>query len=257
MTGFIDVHTHLNMLEGSTAEVLAAASAAGVEKMITIGTGHDDLPLVMEYVKTLAPAVYGTLGFHPHDAKTWNEAGERFLLENLDHPRIVGVGEIGLDYYYEHSEPEVQKNVFRRQIEIALEKNLPIEIHTRDAEADTVAILEDYKGRLRGLFHCFTGTAWLAQEALRLGFNLSISGVVTFKNADALREVVKMVPLDRLHIETDAPFLTPAPFRGKKNSPSLMVHTAQCVADLKGITTTELARVTTQNAVKLFPKMKW
>lgn len=254
---WIDVHTHINMLEAQSEDVLRESISAGVERMITIGTGHDDLELVMKMVENLKPNVFGTLGFHPHEASTYNDAGEKFLYDNLDHPRIVGVGEIGLDYYYKHSDIEVQKKVFRRQIEIAIEKNLPIEIHTRDAEEDTIKILQDFKGQLKGLFHCFTGTQWLADQGLALGFNISISGVVTFKNADPLREVVKSIPLDRLHVETDAPFLTPVPFRGKKNAPSMMIHTAQLIAQIKGVELDELSKATNENAKKLFPKLNW
>jgi TatD DNase family protein len=254
---WIDVHTHINMLEDTPEKVLEMAQESGVERMITIGTGHDDLATVMRMVELYAPLVYGTLGFHPHDAKTYDEAGEVFLRANLDHPRILAVGEIGLDYYYNHSDPEVQRKVFHQQIEIALEKNLPIEVHTRDAEQDTVEILSHYKGRLRGLFHCFTGTQWLAEKALDLGFNLSISGVVTFKNSEALRRVVEYTPIDRLHIETDAPFLTPVPFRGKKNTPAYLTHTAQAVAELKKVSLEELSEVLRSNALKMFPKLSW
>jgi TatD DNase family protein len=254
---WIDVHTHINMLEADANLVVQESLAAGVERLITIGTGHDDLPMVVKMAEELKPHVFGTLGFHPHDAQTFNQEGEDFLLANLDHPRIVGVGEIGLDYYYKHSDIEVQKRVFRRQLEIAAQKQLPVEIHTRDADEDTVAILREFEGQVRGLFHCFTGTQWLADQALALGFNISISGVVTFKNADALREVVKTVPLDRLHVETDSPFLTPVPFRGKKNAPAMMVHTAKVVAELKGISLEELSRRTKDNALNLFTKLNW
>ena len=167
------------------------------------------------------------------------------------------LAEIGLDYYYSHSEHDVQREVFRKQMAIAAEFNLPIEIHTRDAEADTIEILKEFSGRVKGLFHCFTGTQWLADEGLALGYNISISGVVTFKSAEALRAVVKTVPLDRLHIETDAPFLAPVPNRGKKNEPALLVHTAQVVAELKGISVEELSRHTSENARRLFTKLKW
>lgn len=254
---WIDVHTHINMIDFDAPEVLRLAREAGVERMITIGTGHDDLQKVIDACERLAPIVYGTLGFHPHDAKTFDQAGENFIRKNANHPRIVAIGEIGLDYHYNHSEAQVQRDVFARQIEMAIEYNLPIEIHTREAEADTYEILSRYKGRVKGLFHCFTSSMDLAKKGLDLGFNISISGVVTFKKSEALREVVKMVPLDRLHLETDAPFLTPEPFRGKKNHPALMVHTAQVVADLKNVSLRELADQTNANAKKLFQKIEW
>lgn len=252
---WIDVHTHINMLERDEQSVLSAAREAGIEHMITIGTGRDDHPKVVDMATRLKPWVFGALGFHPHDAKDFGEQDEAYMREHLRDARIVAVGEIGLDYYYSHSEHDVQKDVFRRQMALAAEFGLPVEIHTRDAEADTVEILKEFNGRVRGLLHCFTGTQWLADQGLALGFNISISGVVTFKNADALRETVKTVPLDRLHIETDAPFLAPVPHRGKKNEPALLVHTAQVVAGLKGVTLEELARVTDENARHLFAKL--
>lgn len=252
---WVDVHTHMNMLEPAPEVIIAAAGANQIHHMITIGTGHDDHSKIIELVEKYKPQLFGTLGFHPHDAKDYSPEGEEFMRKNLSHPRIVGVGEIGLDYYYEHSNKDVQQKVFRRQMQLAEEFKLPVEIHTRDAEADTIQILKEFQGKVKGLLHCFTGTQWLADEALAIGYNISISGVVTFKNADALRATVKTVPLDRLHIETDAPFLTPVPFRGKKNEPALMVHTAQVVADLKGVTLEELAQATTANAKKLFYRM--
>lgn len=252
---WIDVHTHINMLESDPKAVITAAGENGVTCMITIGTGIDDHPKIVELVKEFAPTVYGTLGFHPHDAKTYAPEGEAYMKAHFNDPGIVAVGEIGLDYYYSHSNHDVQKVVFRRQLELAAEYNLPVEIHTRDAEADTIEILKEYKGQVRGLMHCFTGTQWLADEALKLGYNISISGVVTFKTAEALRATVKTVPLDRLHIETDAPFLTPVPFRGKKNEPALIIHTAKIVAELKGVSLSELAESTTQNARNLFKKI--
>jgi TatD DNase family protein len=245
------------MLEVPAEDILAAAKAAAVDRMITIGTGHDDHPLVMQLVDAYQPVVFGALGFHPHDASTYNDEGEAFLQQHLSHPRIVALGEIGLDYYYEHSDRDVQKRVFRRQLELAVQFDLPVEIHTRDAEEDTIAILSEFKGKVRGIIHCFTGTQWLADQSLALGFNISISGVVTFKNAEALRDVVRSLPLDRLHVETDAPFLTPVPFRGKKNTPAMIVHTARTVAELQGVSLEQLSQATRQNALKMFPKLEW
>lgn len=257
MLQWIDVHTHINMFDLSPEAAFAEAKAQGIERMITIGTGHDDLQKVVDYVNQYYPMVHGTLGFHPHDAKTYNEEGENFILKHASLPGIVAIGEIGLDYHYEHSPRDIQKNVFRRQLEIAEQCQLPVEIHTREAEEDTVEILNEFKGRVTGLFHCFTSSLDLAKKGLDLGFNISISGVVTFKKSEALRDVVRYVPLDRLHLETDAPFLTPEPFRGKKNHPALMVHTAKVVAELKNVSLEELAACTRENALKMFPKLKW
>lgn len=254
---WIDVHTHINMIEFDAPEVLRLAQEAGVERMITIATGHDDLEKVLKAADELSPVVWCTLGFHPHDAKTYDQAGADFIHKNALKKSVVGIGEIGLDYYYNHSEHSVQKKVFAEQLDLAVEFGLPIEIHTREAESDTSDILQAYKGRVRGLFHCFTSSMDLAKKALDLGFNISISGVVTFKKSEALRDVVKMVPLDRLHLETDAPFLTPEPFRGKKNHPALMVNTARIVADLKGVSLEELSQQTNINAKNLFTKLDW
>lgn len=256
MTRWVDVHTHLNMIENDTQAVIESAAQNGIDRMITIGTGLDDHPKIINYIEKFAPTVYGALGFHPHDAKDYTVEGEKFMRKHFVHPRIVAVGEIGLDYYYNHSAHEVQREVFRKQMQLAQEFGLPVEIHTRDAEPDTLAVLQEFAGRVKGLLHCFTGTQWLADEALKIGYNISISGVVTFKNADALRAIVKTIPLDRLHIETDAPFLTPVPFRGKKNEPALLVHTAKVVAEAKGVTIEELSRATCENAQKLFHRLR-
>lgn len=245
------------MLEAAPDEVIKVAALNQVERFITIGTGVDDHPKIIELIEKYNPQIYGALGFHPHDAKDFNPENFKFMRAHLNNPRIVAVGEIGLDYYYNHSDQSVQREAFRAQMQIAEEFDLPVEIHTRDAEADTVAILKEFEGRVKGLLHCFTGTQWLADQALELGYNISISGVVTFKNADVLKAVVKSIPIDRLHIETDAPFLTPVPFRGKKNQPSLMIHTGEVVAGLKNVLVSELARVTSQNAMKLFHRLKW
>lgn len=254
---WIDVHTHINMLEDVSEEVVAKAAAAGVERLITIGTELDDLQKIVQLVDKHQPYVYGTLGYHPHEADHFSDEARKFMRDNLNHPRIVGVGEIGLDYYYEHSDRKNQNSVFEEQMGMAEEFQLPVEIHTRDAEEDTIAMLKKFEGKVKGLLHCFTGTQWLADEALKLGFNISVSGVATFKNAEPLRQVIKSVPLDRLHLETDAPFLTPVPFRGKKNAPEMMVHTAKVVAELKDVTLQQLAEQTRTNALKMFPKLNW
>jgi TatD DNase family protein len=197
-----------------------------------------------------------TLGIHPHEAKLFTPEIEAFLLREGAGKEVAAIGEIGLDYYYNHSEPEVQKKAFRRQMEIAEKLGLPVQIHTRDADGDTIEILKEFKGRVRGILHCFTGTAHLAENALDMGFNLSISGVVTFKNADSLREIVKNAPLDRIHVETDAPFLTPAPFRGVKNTPQYVIFTARFVSELKGVPLAEFSRQMIKNAQKMFPKLQ-
>lgn len=257
MLQWMDLHAHLNMLEEGPEEALRMAREAGVVKVATIGTDPEDLPLVLAMAEKHYPDVYCTLGIHPHEGQIYTPEIGQYIEANVTKPWVIAVGEIGLDYYYEHSSPELQKEAFRAQLEIAARTNMPVQIHTRDADEDTLAIMQEFKGRVRGIIHCFTGTPWLAKEALSLGYNISISGVVTFKNADVLRQIVSSLPLDRLHVETDAPFLAPVPMRGKKNTPAFVVHTAKFVADLKGISLEEFARVTKENALTMFPKIKW
>lgn len=254
-TNWIDMHAHLDKLEESPEEAIEKARAAGVKKIITIGTEPSDHPVVLELSQKYYPDVFCTLGIHPHEGVLYAPEAGQFIEANLHLPQVVAIGEIGLDYYYEHSNREDQKKAFRAQLLIAQKHQMPVEIHTRDAEADTIEILKEFAGQVTGLIHCFTGTQWLADEALKLGYHISISGVVTFKSADALRDVVKSIPLDRLHIETDAPFLAPVPQRGKKNTPAFVTHTALKVAELKGISLEALSRITCENAKLLFPKL--
>lgn len=252
--GWIDTHTHLHMLEGSSEQAIQEAEAVGVTNMITIGTTPDDLDHVYEIAKKHFPKVACALGIHPHDSSLYGDHVEQKLRLQVTAPWVVAVGEIGLDYYYENSEPETQKTVFRKQMQIAAEFGLPVEIHTRDAEADTIKILSEFKGKVRGVIHCFTGTQWLADRAIELGYNISLSGIITFKTAQNLRDVLKTLPLDRIFIETDAPFLAPIPMRGKKNVPAFLVHTAQFIAKEKNIEENELQLALRQNARAFFPK---
>jgi TatD DNase family protein len=254
---WIDVHTHLNFLKDlSVEQALKDANAAGVTRFITIGTEPKDHDVVLEIAGKYFPQVGCTLGVHPHEGQIYDDAVETFIDSNVSRREVVAVGEIGLDYYYESSPRDLQKEAFRRQLEIAARHKMPIEIHTRDAETDTVEILTEFKGRISGIVHCFTGTMWLARQALDLGLNISFSGVVTFKNADDLRSVVKFVPLDRLHVETDAPFLAPVPQRGKSNVPAFVVHTGQAVATLKSVSVEDLQQATWENARRTFPKLQ-
>jgi TatD DNase family protein len=256
MQEWIDVHCHLDRLEGGSEYALKLALDAGVKRLITIGTEPADLPTVIELAEKYAPHVFCTIGIHPHDGVKYNAEVGEYLRKNASHPRVVAIGEIGLDYYYNQSPKEEQIFAFREQLQIASVVGLPVEIHTRDAEEDTVKILEEFEGRVKGIIHCFTGTDYLATEALRLGYNISISGVVTFKNAESLRQTVKnIVPLDRLHVETDAPFLAPIPMRGRPNTSAYVVHTAQVVADLKNVSLQTLSEQTKKNAEKLFFKL--
>ncbi len=254
---FIDVHAHLDMLEDSPEETLKKAKAAGVSKIVTIGTEPSDHEFVLRTAKQFYPDIYCTLGVHPHQGIQWNQEIENSIEKHLPEREVVAVGEIGLDYYYTQSPVENQREAFRCQLAMAQRNGLPVQIHTREADQDTVEILGELKGKVGGLIHCFTGSTWLAQQCLDLGYNISFSGVVTFKNAEVLRQTCRMVPLNRLHVETDSPFLAPVPQRGKKNTPAFVVHTASLVAEIKGISVEELAHATNENARQLFPKIIW
>lgn len=252
---WIDIHSHLNFLEATPEESIALAQKCGVQRIITIGTEPTDLPIVIGLARKHYPVVSCTLGIHPHEAQLYTPEIESLILSEGPSREVVAVGEIGLDYYYNKSPVDVQQEAFTQQLVLAEKLGLPVEIHTRDAEQDTIDILQKFRGRVRGVIHCFTGTQWLAEKALDLGYNISMSGIVTFKNAQALKAVAQYVPLDRLHIETDAPFLTPVPFRGVKNSPHFVVFTAQFISELKQIALPELSEQLIQNAYNMFPKL--
>lgn len=253
----IDIHAHFDMLEDPPEVVLQKAKEVGVGKVITIGTEPSDFQYVLDVSLKYYPDLYCTLGVHPHHGTAWSEQVGSFIEKNISQKTVVAVGEIGLDYHYNQSPREEQLEAFRRQMELAEKYKMPVQIHTRDADEDTAEILQEFQGRVQGLLHCFTSSESLARKALDCGFNISISGVVTFKNAQSLRDTCKIIPMDRLHVETDAPFLAPVPLRGQKNQPAFVVHTAKVVADIKGISLDELARQTTENAKKIFPKIVW
>jgi TatD DNase family protein len=253
----IDIHAHLDMLEDTPEIVLQKAKAVGVQKIITIGTEPSDHQYVLDVSAKLYPDVYCTLGVHPHHGAVWTEETADFLNQHLPLKNVVAVGEIGLDYHYNQSPVEEQRHAFRRQLQIAKEHGLPVQIHTRDAEKDTAEILQEFKGQVTGVIHCFTSSEWLARQCLDLGYNISFSGIVTFKNAEDLRQVCRMVPLDRFHVETDSPFLAPIPLRGQKNTPAFVVHTAKLVAEVKGLSPEELSAHTNENARQIFRKIVW
>ncbi len=201
--------------------------------------------------------IFAAVGLHPHEASLYDAELEQTLLECSRHPKVIGWGEIGLDYYYDHSPRDVQQQVFRRQLELALEQKLPVIIHTRDAEDDTISILREHwqqagGAEIGGIIHCFTGTQTLADAALEIGFHISFSGVVTFKTAEELRSVARTVPMERLLIETDCPFLAPMPYRGKRNEPAFVVETAKKLAELKQTSVEEIANITSGNFRRLF-----
>jgi TatD DNase family protein len=201
--------------------------------------------------------VYCSVGTHPHNAHEELDIPVEEIVRLTAHPKVVAIGEAGLDYHYKHSTPEAQAEGFRRHIAAARATGLPLEIHTREADEDTARILADEhaKGAFPAILHCYTGGPELAQRALALGLYVSFTGVVTFKKSDALREIAKAVPLDRLLIETDAPYLAPEPYRGKINEPAFVVHTAKALAEIKGVSAEELAAATTENFFRLFRKV--
>ena len=254
-----DSHCHLDYLarDGDLDAVIARARDAGVDAMITICTKLSEFEMVRE-IAAHHDGIWCSLGVHPHEAAEEGQRTATRLIELSQATEVVGIGETGLDYFYEHSPREAQQDSFRAHIAAARETGLPLIVHARDADQDTVAILQEEhaKGSFGGVIHCFTAGPELAQAALDIGFYISVAGIVTFKKAEDLRAVVRDVPLDRLLIETDAPYLAPVPMRGKRNEPSFVAHTAAAVAKLKDLTVTDLAQATSDNAFRLFSKAR-
>ena len=250
---FIDTHTHLDFdrFDGDRDEVIRRAHEANVAMMITIG---------VDYATSLAAIkiaeehknVYAAIGVHPHDAANMTEEQFDELRDLLKHPKVVAIGEVGLDYHYDYSPRDVQRRVFRRFLDLATSTHMPLIIHTREADEDILSIIRE-KGRSNwhGVFHCFSSDERMAQKALDLGFHLSFTGTVTFKNSESLN-VAKKAPLDRLMIETDCPFLAPVPRRGKRNEPAFVVHVANEIAKARQMPIDEFARITTLNAMRFF-----
>src|SRR3954470_10743367 len=254
---FADSHCHLNYegLVEDQAGVLARARAAGGEAMLHISTRRSEWDAVIGVAEREAD-VWASVGIHPHEADGHPDVDSGLLAERAAHPRVVGIGESGLDYYYDHSDRERQRTRFRAPIAAAREPGLPIIVHTRDAEEDSAAILEEEmrKGDFPGVIHCFTASAAFAERALALGLYISLSGIVTFKNARALQETAKAIPLDRLLIETDSPFLAPVPHRGKPCEPAFVADTACFVAEIRALPVEDLAGRTSANFRALFSK---
>jgi len=275
---FIDSHCHIDGAEydADRDEVITRARDAGVTTMLNVGTGAPQSG-AFERAVDLAEQhedIYTAVGVHPHDARLFDDAAEQKLLGLIKQSRrVIAWGEIGLDYHYDNSPREVQRKVFRRQLRLARSVQLPAVIHSREADDDTVAILsEELDGKsgtgvppvnhaqdaratkliARGVLHCFGGSLAMARAAIELGFFISFAGNVTFKKAEALRDVARHLPLDRLLIETDCPYLTPVPFRGKRNEPARVVETARCLAELHGQELEEIGRITSENFARLF-----
>ena len=254
--GLIDSHAHIQAKEyaGETEAVLERARQADVEQIIVVGGAGDmSSNTVAVALADSFPSLYATVGMHPHDAKDVGAEELARLKELTVHPKVIAVGETGLDYYYNHSPRDVQSRVFRRFIQMARETDLPIVVHERDAARDSAALLRsEGSGKLRGVIHCFTGDYVAARDYLDLGFYLSFSGIITFKNADPLRSVVQRVPLERMLVETDSPYLTPVPHRGKRNEPAYVRFVAETIAKVKQLDLEKVAQVTTENVKSLF-----
>jgi TatD DNase family protein len=258
---FTDSHAHLDVpqYDADRGEVIDRAREAGVETLLEI-CGSDIARGSLDVGIKLAEdhlSIYAAVGVHPHEAILYDQSLEQKLLAMSGHEKVIGWGEIGLDYYYDNSPRDVQREVFSRQLELVRECKLPVIIHTRDAEDDTIEILRRVwsntgGSEIGGVLHCFTGTQKLATEAVGMGMYISFSGVLTFKNAGNLREIAKLVPEDRLLIETDCPYLAPEPYRGRRNEPGFVKETAAKLAEIRGVSIEEIARVTSDNFRRLF-----
>jgi TatD DNase family protein len=256
---FVDSHAHIDGEEydGDRDEVVARARGASVRAILTVGTGD---PHSGNLERAVAAAekyegVYAAVGVHPHDARLFDERAETRLKELIERSRrVIAWGEIGLDYHYDNSPREVQRDVFARQLRLAREADLPVIIHSREADDETVEILraELSGAKRRGIMHCFGGSTEMAESVLELGFMISFAGNVTFKKAENLREAARRVPLDRLLVETDCPYLAPVPFRGRRNEPSYVLETARCLGELRGLDAEEVGRLTTANFARFF-----
>lgn len=254
----VDSHCHLDFPEFAPEldAVVSRAQQAGVGVCVSIGTRMDGFPRVRAIAEHF-PNVWCSVGIHPHEAEKELLDSPQTLVDAARHPKVVGIGETGLDYFYEHSPREQQIKNFRVHIEAARQTCLPVIVHTRDADDDTIKMLREEMAAkpFTGVIHCFTGTKRLADAALELGLYISVSGIATFKKSDNLRTVLKDVPLERLLVETDAPFLAPMPHRGKRNEPAFVKHTAAALATLKGVSAQELEDATTASFFRLFSKV--
>jgi len=250
----IDSHLHLDYLkEKSLDEIIQDSKDHGVDKLITISVDPENLQRAL-YISNQYEDIFCTQGIHPHDAKSYTPEVEKKIIENTkNNKKVVAVGEIGLDFHYNHSTPEIQKKVFHRQLELATELKKPIVVHTREAEEETIKVLSQHLDlEKKGVIHSFSSKLNVADFALKNGFYLGFNGMITFKSAQMIREAVAMTPIEKILLETDAPFLTPAPHRGKENAPKYLRFIAEKVAEIKDIHVDEVIEITTQNVNKLF-----
>ena len=254
----IDSHCHLDFPDFAVEldAVVGRATALGVARLVTISTRvkrHQELIDIVERF----PSVFCSVGTHPHHAEEEPDIGTKELVERTRHPKVVAIGEAGLDYHYDHSPRDLQEKSFRAHIAAARETKLPLVIHAREADADVAQILaeETGKGAFPAVLHCFTGGPDLARAAINLGLSISFTGILTFKNSQNLRDIAKELPADRILVETDAPYLAPGPFRGKRNEPAYVVEIAKVLAEARGVSPEEIARQTTDNFFRLFSKV--
>lgn len=249
-----DTHAHLNAAQfaNDLDETIYRAKEAGVEKIVVVGFDRPTIEKTMELIDKYY-MIYGCIGWHPVDAIDCREEDLQWIEELASHPKVVAIGETGLDYHWDKSPKEVQKELFRKQIQLAKKLNMPLVIHNRDATEDTIAILkEEHAEETGGIMHCFSGDVEQAKECLALNFYISLGGPVTFKNAKLPKEVARAVPLDKLLIETDCPYLAPHPYRGKRNEPAYVKLVAEQIAELKGISYEEVTEATFANAKRVF-----
>lgn len=250
----IDTHVHLNaeQYEEDVVEVIESARRAGVNRMVVVGFDTTTIERAIELAETYS-FIYAVIGWHPVDAIDCTQKELDWIESLASHPKVVGIGEMGLDYYWDKSPREVQQQLFRKQIQLAKRVNLPIVIHNREATADVVRILkEEEAATVGGIMHCFTGSVEVARECIAMNFLISLGGPVTFRNAKQPKKVAEEIELEHLLVETDAPYLTPHPYRGKRNEPKHVVLVAEEIAKLKGISYEEVAKQTTRNAEKIF-----
>lgn len=254
----IDSHCHLDYLAQyqNVSDVVARARAVGVSGMVTICTKIREFDEVLK-ISEQFDNVWCSVGLHPHEVDKENEVSTEHLIDLSKHPKVIGIGETGLDYYYENSSPTAQKRSFRAHIAAARETGLPLIVHTRDADDETSQILNEEmsKGKFPGLIHCYSSSKQLAENAINLGFFISLAGIITFKNAGSLREIVKELPLDRLLVETDSPYLAPVPKRGNRNEPAYIIHTVKALAELRNMSINEVASATNDNFYRLFSRL--
>lgn len=249
-----ETHCHLDYLERSELEaVLQRSQEVGVDRIITIAVSADNLQRVMELTR-ISPMIWGTQGIHPHEADSYNPEVDAKIWAHAADARILAIGEIGLDYHYDHADRAVQRNVFERQLQTAIDLNLPVVVHTRDAEEDTRALLKNASAALtrKGVIHSFTSSLSLAEFCLSEGFLLGFNGIATFNSADNVREVVAATPIEQLLLETDAPYLTPVPYRGKPNAPYYLPFIAEAIAGIKHLDVEDLLQQAYRNSLQLF-----